>query len=96
VGSKTKPEQQKSGATPSSNNSSCQELDIYIHAYVHAHTGRIEAEANGREKGFRLCEGLCISGMKLKTERSGCAPGKVSCWKGGREAGRKEGRKGGR
>ena len=92
MGSKRKPERQKSGAASSSNNSSCQELDIYIHAYVHAHTGRIQAEANGREEGFRLCKGLCISGMKLKTERSGCAPGKCVILEG-REAGRKEGRK---
>lgn len=87
MASKRKLGRQKSGATPGSNNSSCLELDIYIDAYVHAHTGRIQA---GREKRFRLCKGLCVSGMKLKTERSGRAPGNVSSWKGGRQEGRKK------
>jgi len=90
VGSQTKPERQKSGSTPSSNNRSCLELDIYIDAYVRAHTGGIQAEANGREKGFGLCKKLCVSGMRLKTERRGCAPGNVSSWKGGRQEGRKK------
>lgn len=91
MGIKRKPERQKSGATPSNNNGSCQELDIYIHAYVRAHTGRIQAEANGREGGrVSAVQRLCVSGMKLKTERSGCAPGNVSSWKGGRQEGRKK------
>lgn len=31
-----------------------------------------------------------MSGMKLKAERSGCAPGTVSSWKGRRQEGRKK------